>query len=156
MKICLVGGIFGRDENLRAKQALTPETILLDGFRRAGVQVQAIGHAHFQPSDEFDVVHVHHLGRAALKMAASNSRARFVFTGHNGLIVTGYERSLLRKSAFHYVVRKADARLKSVSRRSRYQSAFWHTYAAGNATGNGLLWNGTESRCAASTRHSLM
>src|SRR5262249_5066191 len=120
MRICLVGGIFGRDENLRAKQALTPETILLDGFRRAGVQVQAIGHAHFQPSDEFDVVHVHHLGRAALTMAASNSGACVAFPGHNGLVVTGYERSILRRSAFHYVVRKADAVVALSQAEARY------------------------------------
>jgi glycosyltransferase involved in cell wall biosynthesis len=109
MKICLVGGIFDRNETLRSKHALTPETILLDGFRKAGVDVQAVGHADFRPSDEFDVIHVHHLGKAALKMAASGCRAKFVFTGHNGLIVTGYERSRLRKYAFDYVVRKADA-----------------------------------------------
>jgi glycosyltransferase involved in cell wall biosynthesis len=109
MKICLVGGIFDRPASLRAKHLLTPETVLLDGFRRAGVDVAPVGHAPFQPSDDYDLVHVHHFGKAALQMATSRGRARFVFTGHNGLIVTGYERSLLRRSAFHYVVERADA-----------------------------------------------
>jgi glycosyltransferase involved in cell wall biosynthesis len=109
MKICLVGGIFDRTESVRAKHVLTPETVLLDGFRKAGVDVQAVGHASFQPADDCDIVHVHHFGKAALQMAASRGRASFVFTGHNGPIVTGYERSMLRRSAFHYVVGKADA-----------------------------------------------
>jgi glycosyltransferase involved in cell wall biosynthesis len=109
MKICLVGGIFDRKPELRAKHLLTPETVLLDGFQRAGVAVDAVGHAGFRPSDEHDIVHVHHFGKAALQMAAAPGRARFVFTGHNGLIVTGYERSRLRRSAFGYVVGRADA-----------------------------------------------
>lgn len=109
MKICLVGGIFDRPPELRAKHLLTPETVLLDGFRRAGVNLDAVGHAKFRPSDEHDIVHVHHFGKAAMQMATSRGRARFVFTGHNGLIVTGYERSRLRRLAFDYVFKRADA-----------------------------------------------
>ena len=33
MNICLVGGIFDRPEAVRSKQLVTPETVLLDGFR---------------------------------------------------------------------------------------------------------------------------
>jgi len=128
MKICLVGGIFDRKESLRAKHVLTPETILLDGFRKAGVDVQAIGHAHFQPSDDYDVIHVHHFGKAALQIATSRGRARFVFTGHNGLIVTGYERSMLRRSAFHYVVSKADAFVAL----SQAEAAYYRAGGAGD------------------------
>lgn len=109
MKIALVGGIFGRDAALRSKHVVTPETVLLDGFQKAGVDVHAIGHAQFEPSDDYDIVHVHHFGKAAVKMAASNTRSRFVFTGHNGLIVTGYEKSWARRSSFRYVVDKSDA-----------------------------------------------
>ncbi len=109
MKICLVGGIFDRAEAVRSKHVVTPETVLLDGFRKAGVDVDAVGHAHFLPSDQYDIIHVHHMGKAALKMAASSCRAQFVFTGHNGLIVTGYERSWLRRRAFKYVVDKCHA-----------------------------------------------
>ena len=100
MKICLVGGIFDRPEAVRSKQLVTPETVLLDGFRKAGVEVHAVGHAGFEPSDEYDIIHVHHFGRAALKMASSHCRARVVFTGHNGLIPTGWERSRLRRCRY--------------------------------------------------------
>lgn len=109
MKICLVGGIFGRDTKMRSKHVVTPETVLLDGFQKAGMDVLAVGHAQFEPSDEYDIVHVHHFGKAALTMAASRCRAQFVFTGHNGLIVTGYERNWARLKTFQYVVDKADA-----------------------------------------------
>jgi glycosyltransferase involved in cell wall biosynthesis len=109
MKICLVGGIFDRPEGVRSKYVVTPETVLLEGIRKTGVDVYPIGHAGFQPSDDFDVIHVHHFGRAAVKMASSKCRGRFVFTGHNGLIVAGWERSWLRRYAFRYVIEKAEA-----------------------------------------------
>lgn len=120
MRVCLVGGIFDRPETVRSKQRVTPETVLLDGFRGAGVDVHAIGHAGFQPSDEYDVIHVHHFGRAALKMASSKCRARTVFTGHNGLIPTGWERSRLRRVAFQYVVDRAEAYVALSRAEARY------------------------------------
>jgi hypothetical protein len=109
MNICLVGGIFDRPEAVRSKQLVTPETVLLDGFRKAGVTVHAVGHAGFQPSDEYDIIHVHHFGRAALKMASSRCRARMVFSGHKGRIASGRARSRLRRYAFQYVVDRAEA-----------------------------------------------
>jgi glycosyltransferase involved in cell wall biosynthesis len=120
MNICLVGGIFDRPEAVRSKQLVTPETVLLDGFRKAGVTVHAVGHARFQPSDDYDIIHVHHFGRAALKMASSRCRARVVFTGHNGLIPTGWERSRLRRYAFQYVVDKAEAFVALSRAEARY------------------------------------
>jgi glycosyltransferase involved in cell wall biosynthesis len=120
MKICLVGGIFDRSEVVRSKQQVTPETVLLDGFRKVGVDVDSVGHARFEPSDEYDIIHVHHLGKAALKMASSPCRARVVFTGHNGMIATGRERSWLRRYAFQYVLDKADAYIALSSAEARY------------------------------------
>lgn len=123
MKICLVGGVFDRLESVRSKQRVTPETVLLDGFRKAGVDVHAVGHAGFQPSDDYDIIHVHHFGRAALKMASSRCRARVVFTGHNGLIPTGWERSRLRRYAFQYVVDKAEAFIALSHAEARYYAS---------------------------------
>jgi glycosyltransferase involved in cell wall biosynthesis len=123
MKICLVGGVFDQHESVRSKQRVTPETVLLDGFRKAGADVYAVGHAGFQPSDDYDVIHVHHFGRAALKMASSRCRARVVFTGHNGLIPTGWERSRLRRYAFQYVVDKAEAFIALSHAEARYYAS---------------------------------
>lgn len=120
MRICLVGGIFDRPEAVRSKQLVTPETVLLDGFRKAGVEVDAVGHARFQPSDDYDIIHVHHFGRAALKMASADCRARVVFTGHNGLIPAGRERSRLRRYAFQYVVDRAEAYIALSDAEARY------------------------------------
>ena len=120
MNVCLVGGIFDRPEAVRSKQMVTPETVLLDGFRKAGVTMHAVGHAGFQPSDDYDIIHVHHFGRAALKMASSRCRARVVFTGHNGLIASGWERSRLRRYAFQYVVDRAEAVIALSRAEARY------------------------------------
>jgi len=120
MKVCLVGGIFDRARVAGSKQSVTPETVLLDGFRKAGVEVHAVGHAAFQPSDYYDIIHVHHFGRAALKMVSSRCRARAVFTGHNGQIPTGWERSRLRRYAFQYVVDKAEAFVALSRAEARY------------------------------------
>jgi hypothetical protein len=59
MNVCLVGGIFDRPEAVRSSSG-DAETVLLDGFRKAGVTVHAVGHAGFQPSDDYDIIHVHH------------------------------------------------------------------------------------------------
>src|SRR5512132_4378163 len=126
MRICLVGGIFDRPEAVRSKQLVTPETVLLDGFRKAGVEVDAVGHAGFQPSDDYDIIHVHHFGRAALKMASADCRARVVFTGHNGLIPTGWERSRLRRYAFQYVVDRAEAFIALSHAEARYYAGVTH------------------------------
>jgi glycosyltransferase involved in cell wall biosynthesis len=120
MNVCLVGGIFDQPEAVRSKQLVTPETVLRDGFRQAGVTVDAVGHAGFQPSDDYDIIHVHHFGRAALKIASSRCRARVVFTGHNGLIPTGWERSRLRRYAFQYVVDKTEAYIALSRAEARY------------------------------------
>jgi glycosyltransferase involved in cell wall biosynthesis len=95
---------------------------LLDGFRAAGLSVEAVGHSRFQPSDKYDIVHVHHFGRAAVQMAVGGHacRALFVFTGHNGLIVTDYERARARKYAFHYVIKSADAVVALSHAEARY------------------------------------
>lgn len=74
MKVCLVGGIFDRPEAVRSRQLVTPETVLLEGFRKAGVEVHAVGHAGFQPSDDYDIIHSYQWmwfeSQAALKALA--------------------------------------------------------------------------------------
>jgi len=108
MKICIVGGIFGKSEEYREKHALTPETILANGLRRRGLVVDVMGHQKFRPVDCYDLVHVHHLGKGALRMAAARSRSVFVFTSHNGRILCAYERSYIRHFAFRYILKRCD------------------------------------------------
>lgn len=109
MKVCLVGGIFGRPVEYREKHRYTPETLLLEGLRERGLHVDPVGHFDFRPSTNYDVIHVHHLGRAAVRMASSPNGVPFVFTSHDGAVICGYEPSLVRRTAFKYVARRCDA-----------------------------------------------
>jgi glycosyltransferase involved in cell wall biosynthesis len=116
MKICIVGGIFDATDAYKAKHAITPETTLVDGLRKLGVDVQAAGHGAFRPSDDYDIVHVHHIGKAALKMASERSKSLFVFTSHDGPLMNGYEKSIMRRTAYRYILGQADA-LVALSRK---------------------------------------
>ena len=108
MKICIVGGIFDKSNEYRAKHRFTPETILFEGLSSKGFDVTAIGHRSFRPSDKFDIVHIHHLGKAVIRIALTQTRSRFVFTGHNGNMLCGTEKSFKNRLAFKYVLNRAD------------------------------------------------
>jgi glycosyltransferase involved in cell wall biosynthesis len=83
--------------------------ILAKALRDLGVDVHTTGHDSFVPDEAFDLIHVHHVGRAAYVMAVSDTRCPFIFTGHDGQMLCGYERSLIRRSAFNFVVGRSDA-----------------------------------------------
>jgi glycosyltransferase involved in cell wall biosynthesis len=106
MRICIAGGIFGRSEAYRAVHRHTPETTLVDGLRARGHSVDAVGHGEFVPSERYDVIHVHHLGRAAYLMAATPIRTPFIFTGHDAKMLCGFERNPLRREAFRTVAHR--------------------------------------------------
>jgi glycosyltransferase involved in cell wall biosynthesis len=108
MRICVVGGIFGQPPAYQARHPHAPETVLAAGLARLGLVVDTVGHDAFVPSDRWDVIHVHHLGRAAYLMAASRTRARFVFTGHEGAQLCGFERSRVRCEAHRFVLDQSD------------------------------------------------
>ncbi|MEW5956404.1 MAG: glycosyltransferase family 4 protein [Chloroflexota bacterium] len=108
MRVCIVGGIFGASKEEQARRLLTPETILVENLRQRGLEVVPVSHAAFRPTPDFDIIHIHHLGQAALRMAAARTQTPFVFTSHNPRIFCGYEKSVVRKLAFRYVLAKAD------------------------------------------------
>jgi len=141
MKICIVGGIFDKPETYRNKHAFTPETILVDGLIKRGEIVYALGHRNFRPSSYYDIVHVHHLGIAALRMAIANTKALFVFTGHNGPLLCGYDRSILRKVIFKLIIHRADA----VIALSRTEAVFIEKLAHLNKKKVYLIPNGVPS-----------
>lgn len=110
MRIAVVGGIFGAGRSRSRTHENTPETTLSDGLEALGHDVQRIGHDTFVPGDAFDVIHVHHAGRAAYLCAGQRERsAPFVFTGHAGQMLCGMEPSRTRVRAFHEILRNADA-----------------------------------------------
>jgi glycosyltransferase involved in cell wall biosynthesis len=104
-----VGGIFGKPAAYRRLHAHAPETVLASGLAERGIDLVTVGHGEFVPDDAFDVIHVHHIGRAAYLMAVSDTRAPFVFTGHDGQMLCGFERSRVRREAFRFVLERSDA-----------------------------------------------
>jgi glycosyltransferase involved in cell wall biosynthesis len=109
MRICIVGGVADRCGGPSPSRRLTPEMILVDGLCAAGVDVFTTSHSSFSPRDEYDIVHVHHVGRGAFRMASAENRSVFVFTGHNGQMLCGYERNPIRRAAFRWLVGRCDA-----------------------------------------------
>src|ERR1700676_85822 len=53
------------------------------GCAQHGCEVEVCGHAGPLPVGSFDLIHVHHLGRAALRLAAAHRRPSFVLTTHD-------------------------------------------------------------------------
>jgi glycosyltransferase involved in cell wall biosynthesis len=109
MHICIVGGIFDKPAEYRDRHSISPETVLADGLRQRGWQVTPAGHSAPLPPGRFDVVHVHHFGRAALRLAASASRPPFVLTTHDPFAMNGLPVGWRRHLTDGFVLRKADA-----------------------------------------------
>ncbi|MGC4121311.1 MAG: glycosyltransferase family 4 protein [Myxococcales bacterium] len=109
MRIGLVGGIFGRSAEHRAIHRHTPETTLARGLAALGHRVDTLGHEEPIRSEQYDVIHVHHVGRAAYWMATSPRVVPFVFTGHDAMMLSGFEENPLRRAAFREVVHRCDA-----------------------------------------------
>jgi glycosyltransferase involved in cell wall biosynthesis len=109
MHICIVGGIFDKPAEYRDRHSISPETVLADGLRQRGWQVTPAGHSAPLPPGRFDFVHVHHFGRAALRLAASTSRPPFVLTTHDPFAMNGLPVGWRRHLTDGFVLRKADA-----------------------------------------------
>lgn len=108
MRICIVGGIFDKPAAYRSKHSISPETVLADGLRARGWQVAACGHAASLPPGPFDVVHVHHFGRAALRLAVHPKTVPFVFTTHDPFAMNGLAVGWRRRLTDGLVARRAD------------------------------------------------
>lgn len=108
-RICIVGGIFDKPDDYRIRHCFTPETVLSDGLRSLGFDIKTYGHRNFVPSEDYDLVHVHHLGKAALRMATAKTSAFFVYTSHDPKLVSQYKLPLKRMMATRFVVSRADA-----------------------------------------------
>src|ERR1022692_1250452 len=109
MRICIVGGIFDKSADYRAQHSISPETVLADGLRQRGWQVTLSGHSAPLPPGNFDLVHVHHFGRAALRLATATERPPFVLTTHDPFAMNGLPVGWRRRLTDGFVLRKADA-----------------------------------------------
>ena len=114
MHICIVGGIFDKPATYRTGHAISPETILADGLRQRGWHVTTTGHATPLPPGDFDLVHVHHFGRAALRLAvaglaATSRRSPFILTTHDPFAMNGLRVGWRRRLTDRFVLHRADA-----------------------------------------------
>jgi glycosyltransferase involved in cell wall biosynthesis len=108
MKICLVGGIYGKGVELRDALRITPEITLEHGLRDLGHSVSTFGHYAEIDYSRFDVVHVHHLSFGAIGAACSHANVPFVFTLHDPKVMQG-DLSRIRALSLRFVLRRADA-----------------------------------------------
>jgi glycosyltransferase involved in cell wall biosynthesis len=116
MRICLIGGIFGKSAGYRQTIAYAPETILEVGLRDRGHQVFTFGHHHPVEFRSFDLVHVHHLAYGALVAASCADSVPLVFTSH------ALRRPRLpRRLAASYVLERATASVVLSEAEARWQ-----------------------------------
>lgn len=118
MRVCLVGGIFGQSPAYRSKHSISPETVLAAGLRERGWHVSVCGHHGPLPYGPFDLIHVHHFGRRALRLALLAERPSFVFTTHDPFAMNGLSVGWKRRLTDRLVLRRADA-VVALSRRER-------------------------------------
>jgi glycosyltransferase involved in cell wall biosynthesis len=109
MRICIVGGIFDKPADYRARHSISPETVLADGLRQQGWTVVERGHSAPVSLSGCDIVHVHHFGRAALRLAATANRPPFVLTTHDPFSMNGLPVGWERRLTDGYILRHADA-----------------------------------------------
>lgn len=109
MQVCIVGGIFDQPAAYRYKHSISPETVLAAGLRERGWGVTVSGHRSPVPPGRFDLVHVHHFGRAAVRMALSPRRPPFVFTTHDPFSMNGLPVGWKRRLTDSLVLFRADA-----------------------------------------------
>lgn len=85
MKVLIVGGVYGRDEEYRRNINPTPEMTLEAGLRSRGVDVVVAPHSWTHRLTGIDLVHVHHLAKSVPGLAAVRAvrSTPLVFTRHN-------------------------------------------------------------------------
>lgn len=107
LKICLVGGIYGKDLAYRAHAQVTPETTLERGLRELGHSVVTSSPFSQIHEEDFDLIHIHHLGWGALAAALRSSATPFVFTLHDMRVITN-SLARARRAALRLVLSRAD------------------------------------------------
>jgi glycosyltransferase involved in cell wall biosynthesis len=108
MRVLLVGGVFGREEQYRRSINPTPEITLEAGLRRRGVDVVVAPHDWSHSLRRIDVVHVHHLAKSVPGLAACRTvrPTPLVFTRHYNAETTPPP---LQAAALRLIERTADA-----------------------------------------------
>lgn len=125
MKICIIGGIFGKGGTATDALKITPETTLAAGCQAAGHEVTTLSHYDAVDFQSFDVVHVHHLSYGAIRLASDRSTTPFVFTPHDTSHMNGLRFSTRTKLAMSYVIAMADATVSLSQSEAERQRNFY-------------------------------
>ena len=85
MRVLIAGGVFRLPLSEQLSRQPAPEILLADGLRKQGISVttsplEDLMRLIFRK--KYDIVHVHHLSKAALAAALSFSVTPFIFTEH--------------------------------------------------------------------------
>jgi glycosyltransferase involved in cell wall biosynthesis len=157
MRIALIGGIYGKDEAFRSTLRSTPETLLEHGLRARGHEADTFSHYTAFDARRFNVIHVHHLGYGATRVAMDNSDAAFVYTSSDGLAMAGML-GRHRRIAARFVMSRADAVVALSRAEADFQQRSYplagalhrvitngidvtnYTYARNNPAGKGRPW----------------
>lgn len=130
MKICIIGGIYGKGGVRSSYVKATPETTLEDGLRDAGHEVTTLSHYDDVSFRDFDVIHVHHLSYGAARLAADASGRPFVFTAHDASFMNGVHPGAVRHAAMRYVLSRADGIVSLSQMEADFQQASYPTKGA--------------------------
>ena len=85
MRILIAGGVFRLSQEDRERRQPAPEILLVDGLKGRGIDAVPCPLEDLQKvawDRSFDVVHVHHLSKAALAASLSPLRRPMAFTEH--------------------------------------------------------------------------
>jgi glycosyltransferase involved in cell wall biosynthesis len=121
ISICLIGGIYGKGDDYRSTVTTTPETVLEAGLKARNHRVVALGHRASVDLRDIDIVHVHHLGIGAIKVASDTSPLPFVYTSHDGPAMAGLSNGMSQRLARQFVLSRADAVVALTNREAAFQ-----------------------------------
>lgn len=82
--------------------------MLADGLHRRGWDVTVCGHSSL-PKDNCDLIHVHHFGRAALRLAGALHQQPLVLTTHDPFAMNGLPVGWKRRLTDDFVLKRVDA-----------------------------------------------
>jgi len=151
LTICLVGGIYDKDQQYREVVRMTPEILLESGLKAHGHRVITRGHRDRTDFAEADVIHVHHMGLGALRAGSLPSNAVFVYTSHDGPAMAGIANGLSRKLAARFVMSRADG----VVALSEAEAEFQRTTYAVDGAAHAVIANGVDSHTFTCRRNRL-
>lgn len=140
MRVLIAGGIFRLPLELQRMRESAPEATLAEGLRRRGLEVTTYPLEHFVKiarAQNQDLVHVHHLSRAAVTAALSPWARPLVFTEHR--LCQHTSRPHREGAALQVVMRSAAATVCLSDQERRYRAEqFPHTADRLHVIPNGI------------------